>query len=59
MNTNIGIPEDFENLLSELDASYTTSRYPETAENLEIENPEEKLNKTKEILEWIKKQLKK
>jgi len=59
LNTKINVPKDFENLLSELDASYTTSRYPETAEELQIENPDKKLSQTKEIIKWIKKQLKK
>lgn len=59
LNTEVEIPERFEELLSELDAAYTTTRYPETAENLEVENPEDKLEQTEEVLEWIKKQLKK
>lgn len=50
--------EKFEELLAELNPFYTGFRYPDE-DSPEVENPEEILEETGELLEWIKKQLNK
>ncbi|MFB6199552.1 MAG: HEPN domain-containing protein [Candidatus Nanohaloarchaea archaeon] len=47
---------DFEELLAELNPFYTGFRYPDE-DSPEVEKPEEILEETGELLEWIKKQL--
>lgn len=48
--------DKFQKTLEELTPVYTGFRYPDIFEE-EIEDPEGKLSSTKEILEWIEKQL--
>lgn len=56
LSSKFNTPDKFQKTLEELTPVYTGFRYPDISGE-EIEDPEGKLPLTKEIIEWIEKQL--
>ncbi len=56
LSSKFNTPDKFQKTFEELTPVYTGFRYPDISEG-EIEEPEGKLFSTKEIIEWIEKQL--
>ncbi len=62
LGKSLNLPEELLNLLKELNAEYTISRYPDAANAAPYEthtekNAKEKINYAEKILKWIENQL--
>ncbi len=63
MGKSVNVPNEFQRILRELTPQYTLTRYPDVSgarpsELYDKEKAKEFLDKTKEFLKWIQKQLK-